>query len=137
MPVNTDPEQNVVILLEDSDAFLLAMTDMLHRIFERRKKLGGKNGPLVLRKFKTLDEAMHSVMTEPVDLIIADVRITKGGIEGLTLAGKAQHLGIPTIVISGVYELSVDVVPSGRFLQKPFSAEQMEEMINATLPVQA
>lgn len=135
MPANTDPVQNVVILLEDSPAFLLAMTDMLHSIFERRKQRGGKPGDLKLLKFRTLDEAMHAVMTEAVDLVIADVKISRGGLEGLQLAAKAKHIGIPTIVISGVYELSVDIVPAGRFLQKPFNAEQMEEMINITLPL--
>jgi len=72
--------------------------------------------------------ARATLMCQPVDLVIADVRMP--GESGVQLAKAAADLGIATILMSGDREwaLQHDLGPE-RYLAKPFDLQRLRRLV--------
>ena len=85
-------------------------------------------------------EAVNTLKTEPIDLVILDVWLPqKGGIEVLEEI-KATYVDMPVIVISGhgSIDVAVKAVKMGAFdfLEKPLSLEKVVTLVRNALELQ-
>ncbi|HYC33563.1 MAG TPA: sigma-54 dependent transcriptional regulator [Gemmatimonadales bacterium] len=87
----------------------------------------------------SVDEAMHTVLRSPLDLIIADYRMPKHtGLDLLTMLEK-EGLRIPVIIMTGYssIEHAVISIKTGAidYLTKPIRAETLEIAVQQALEV--
>lgn len=74
------------------------------------------------------EEALALAATQPVDLLITDIRL--GGIDGWEVAERvrALHPGVPIIYISG-FPTQGKSLPGALYLAKPFRPFDLENAI--------
>jgi len=78
-------------------------------------------------------EGRDLLATHDVDVAVIDLRLP-GRLDGVALAGEArrQHPHLPIIFVSGAPP-DDDAIKDGRFLQKPFTDEELLQEIRACL----
>ena len=91
--------------------------------------------PLHLLEATDGREALHLIQTQPVDLVICDVRMP--GMDGptlcRTLAADPQHAHLPVLLISGDAEAVHPTGQPGDFLRKPFNGRRLAAAVQALL----
>jgi CheY-like chemotaxis protein len=93
-----------------------------------------EQGWVVTGAVGTAQEAIASVASDRPDLALIDIRLP-GAIDGIELAHRLVRQGIEPIFASGSNDAAtrarVAALGDGRFLSKPFRAEQLVEAIEA------
>ena len=79
-------------------------------------------------------EALHIVNTEPLDLIVTDIHLARGG-DGLKVAREAhERSGARTVVITGHRDgetfLRAEEAGAHAFLRKPFGLSEVENVFS-------
>lgn len=91
-----------------------------------------------VRCVRSGEEALESLKSQPVDLILLDVRLP--GISGAEvhrrLRANPATRRLPIIFLSGAtsFDLSVAGIQEGVLLRKPFQVADLLAMVNANLP---
>jgi len=119
-----------VLIVDDEPALVELITDVV----------GRKTGARILCA-RDLREAEAIIRKEPVDLLVADVRLPDG--DGMSLLPKLHDANpaAAAVVITGEPSLrgAIDAIRAGvvDFLPKPFSAEHLLERVQSALRLQA
>jgi DNA-binding NtrC family response regulator len=103
-----------------------------HNALLLRKLVLEKAGYRVLTA-GSLAEAMEVVSSTPVDLVLSDQLMPAGTGTDLARQIKANHPGVPVIIISGVNELPPDATEADLFMSKVEGPIAMCEKISSVL----
>lgn len=115
-----------VLVVEDDQNLREALCDTL--ISGGRKAIGAENG----------EQALHFLQSEPVDMVLSDIQMDV--MDGHTLLKRVKKLrpDLPVVMITahGAVEGAVEAMKSGAsdYLQKPFDAEVLMELIERFTP---
>lgn len=115
-----------ILVIEDDDSFRRTVVQMLERSGYRATPVPG---------FAAAIEIIES--SEPVDLLLTDIRMPAGTPHGVAIAQMAQlrRPGLKVVYMSGSYD-TADISPlvdDARILQKPFLRNTLIESIEAAL----
>ena len=119
---NDKPKWRILIV---EDEFIVGLH--LESIFERL-------GHDVVGVVGDEAEALHIVATEPIDIIVTDVHLARGG-DGLKVARIAREkYGARTVVITGHRDgetfLKAEECGALAFLRKPFGLNEVENVFS-------
>ncbi len=119
---NDKPKWRILIV---EDEFIVGLH--LESIFERL-------GHDVVGVVGDEAEALHIVATEPIDIIVTDVHLARGG-DGLKVARIAREkYGARTVVITGHRDgetfLKAEESGALAFLRKPFGLNEVENVFS-------
>lgn len=115
-----------VLVVEDDQNLREALCDTLTS--GGRKAIGAENG----------EEALQFLQSEPVDMVLSDIQMDV--MDGHTLLKRVKKLrpDLPVVMITahGAVEGAVEAMKSGAsdYLQKPFDAEVLMELIERFTP---
>jgi CheY-like chemotaxis protein len=112
-----------ILIVEDDAAFAYAV----------RRHLEGHN-------YRTLtaassSEALEKFESEPIDLVITDIRLLQGEPQGLALARsiRARQPEIPLILVTAYPELLAGEAPPGIVFHKPLELATLQSAVSACL----